>query len=383
MENIKEGERIEYGSRSTCTTDVIRRLLDSNKAVAFQKWEQLWHLLDTIEAQIDLSMTPVTEPLHHVLARLVEETRLLCHEKLQDKQAHPGNPEPVMEFIQRLSQLKEIKDMYIGQDSPQNPQFLASYDRWTREKLQERWTERYARSQERAVLRERERHAQMEQNHGALQAILDEKRGLQRRVFQDCVTEQLYEIQELHDQTVAAATQELNETIILYTHQLGILLEEDVTPSDAVSDVIDTRINIAETLVSVLETIQVKTNTLDVVLDSMGQRMRKMLMRIDRLNAGDVQSGPDREWEQQRRLVRPEAIRYILKAAQDAEDICSKAKDANKAITVIDGHLARMLGHAKDRWRPLEMQTYLAWTLLESRQTASDRTDLTDPILSL
>ncbi|KAJ9295085.1 hypothetical protein DTO271G3_6255 [Paecilomyces variotii] len=373
MENIKERERLEYGSRSTCTTDAIQRLLDSNKAVAFQKWVQLWHLLDTVEAQIDASMTPATEPLHHVLARLVEETRLLCHEKLRDKQAHPGNPEPVMEFIQRLSQLKEIKDMYIGQDSPQNPQFLASYDRWTREKLQERWTERYARSQERAVLRERERHAQTEQNHGALQAILDEKRGLQRRVFQDCVTEQLCEIQELQDQTVAAAAHELEETIILYTHQLGILLEAAVTPSDAVSDVVDTRINIAETLISVLEAIQVETNTLDVALDSMGQRMRKMLMRIDRLNAGDVQSGSEREWEQQRRLVRPEAIRYILKAAQDAEGICSKAKDANEAITVIDSHLARMLGHAKDRWRPLEMQTYLAWTLLESRQTASDQ----------
>lgn len=371
MKKLNDNEREGYGSTKNRAADVIQSILDSDKAVNIQKWEQLWDQLDSIEAQLETSATTSAEPLYHVLVRLIAEARILCHKEIQDKQTCPGNPEPLLEYIQQLAQLKTINDLNPLQGSSLDPRFWALYDQWIRERLQERWTERYARSQERAILRERETHAQ-EEDQAALEAILDEKRALQRNTFQACVTEQLSEIQELQDQLETAAARELEDTITLYTQQLGILLEGTVTLSDAVSDVVDTRIGITEALMSTLEHIQLEISHLKVALDSMGQRTRKMLMRIDRLNAGDVQSGSDREWEQQRRLVRPQAALYIIKAAQDAEDISTRAKDAKQSITVIDHDLARMLGHAKDRWRPLEMQTYLAWSLLERRQMTND-----------
>lgn len=378
MGKSNDSERVEYGFQSTRNTDVIGRLLNSDKDDMFQKWKQLSHQLDEMAARLEDLSRPTSEPLHYALIRLVAETRLLCQEKLQNKHTHPGNPEPVIEFIQRLAQLKEIKDLEQVPESLYDSQSLTYlYDRSIRERLQEIWTERYARSRERTILRERQNQAQTEQDQVTLQVILAEKRVLRRRVFQDCVTEQLYEIQQQHDQTVAAATKALEKTIVLYISELSLLLDGVLSPVAAVSDVVDKRANIIEMFSSTLEDIEIEIDQLDMALDIIIQRTRKMLRRIDRLSAGDVESESDRQWEQQRRLVRPQAVLYILKAAQDAEDISAKVKNAKQHTIMISHHLARIQDGAEERWWSLKMQTYLAWTMIiGSRQMVVDRNKL-------
>lgn len=316
-------------------TSLLQKIASDNKETKLAEWKVFAQLLESVYIP-DPEKESSKEAIYQELDKLVAESKILCHQRIRDAEGGGSleSPVPLAEHVGRIAWLAEIKESSRPTDSEPDASTDADLsDRWIRKQLQSRWKEKYAAlTEERAVLKARKTHAEVTENAEEMKKIRAEKRKLHRELFNQCVEEELTDFLTQSQKVVDTCLEEILELGSFYESQFKTLLESEGLSNQAILSAISRHEEMVEELTPKIDRMEEETDILEAKLQDADRASRKLITRMHRLCANDVDDPDLRTEEINRRLSHPHAHLYVLKALEDVRNIPRDIKPALKAV---------------------------------------------------
>lgn len=318
-------------------TSLLQNIADDGKEAKLAEWKDLACLLESMRTP-DAGEAP--EAIYQELEKLVAESKTVCRQKIGD--AEKGEPlesaTPLAEHIGRVAWIAEVKESARNLTSEDEASTDAALsDCWIRKQLQSRWKEKYdALAEERAILRVRKIHAEVTNNKEEMRKVQAEKRKLRRQLFDECTQEEMTYFLTQSQKTLDTCFDEIQQLCHLHDTQFKILLENEGLSGQAILQVLSMHENTNRQLAPKLESLAKQADALEAKLEEADRTCRKLITRIHRLCANDVDDPGVRMEEINQRLSHPHAHLYVLKALEDMKKIPRVIKPALEAIENIE-----------------------------------------------
>ena len=314
----------------------LRRLdeLNKTKRVQFMKPDSaLQRLIDDAVAMVRLLV-------HREYKFGINDSGLAGCRKLSESQLIHVN------LLQHIAHGESPRDLGRPSDQIFSQSYITKL--WIKEKLQERWQKNHAiaaRSPQALRLKARTQKAEAEGDAAKTTVIAREKRKWTRDLFNECVQEELLELQDALRKEVDVPLCELEALHELRDGQQYIMLHDRYTALELVDSAEQRHQRVRRRLQDEGTFIDGQLEALDSLLQ-VGLRATAALdTRLNRLSAKDVRDPVEREAVKERRLGQPEALIYLSKASEELQFI----RDYSKTVVAGFEHVEREMSNmAKD-----------------------------------
>lgn len=234
---------------------------------------------------------------------------------------------------------------------------------WVRERMQAKWKmHRRQHAAVRAFLKARERAAEVRDDDttaSTTAAIAKEKRNITRRLFEECVIEELVEVEGVLAGELAHGVAELKELFALK----NALRLELYGKETSLTDVIDQTSPSFGHTTSSFPFLDTQLSALSSLISIGFHTTTALETRLNRLSAKDVRDPVERSRISERRLAQPEAMMYLNKAAEDLQFVRDWSRTVIAGFQGVEGELSELARDAGQLF--CELQDGLAW--LEGR----------------
>ncbi len=276
-----------------------------------------------------------------------------------DMEGHQETSKDITPLVEQLQHIgTHNRAVWRNSNEPESQLAAHLSKAWIRARLQEKWQREFkpALSKQLSVLSAEHLRNVTSDLPSTTCAASEKQLSRQRRLLtreakSACKQSQLHETSSALHSTLLTPLHDLEALYDFQAAQTLLLLQPHLTLPELLHPLTTTQQSLSKTALLELPLLESKVSALTSLLEIVQRTCAALETRINRLSAKDVPAGPDRERTKCDRLVKPEALTYVVRVGMDVAFVRESAGVVLRGLEDVERDLAGFAKKGARVWR--------------------------------